>query len=189
MCRRGNNFIVPDAVVNRAANLVIIKISATHSHQSTGNSPHHVTQEAICRYLNFNHAIFGAFVFVLGLGFGLSHTHWFYAREAILLVLMIAVNEWLLRIPKAESSQKSSTLAPIFYPRHRRLIQDSGIPAGGQKVVERFVQLTKRDVGILFFVLLALAGFPQWILHLWVVVTAISLTVTAATRLRTLAGS
>ncbi len=133
--------------------------------------------------------LFGAFVFVLGLGFGLSHSHGFYAREAILLVLMIAVNEWLLRIPKAESSQEPTTLAPIFYPRHRQLVIDSGISARGQKVVESFVRLTKRDVGILFFVLLALAGFPQWILHLWVVVTAISLTVTAGARLRTLAGS
>ena len=132
--------------------------------------------------------LFGAFIFVIGLGFGLSHSHWFYAGEGIFLALMIAVNEWLLRVPKDESDLAASMLAKTLYPRHRRLIRDSGISARWEKLVGSFVQLTKRDVGILFFVLLALAGFPQWILHLWAVVTAIGLAAAVIARLRSSAG-
>jgi phosphatidylglycerophosphate synthase len=128
--------------------------------------------------------LFGAFVFVMGLGIGLSHSHWFYAAEGILLVLMIGTNEWLLRMPKGESNSETTALSESLYPRHRRLIRDSGIATRNEKLVAAFVRLTKRDVGILFFVLLALAGFPQWILHIWVIVTAIVLAVTTLARLR-----
>jgi hypothetical protein len=128
--------------------------------------------------------LFGAFVFVIGLGIGLSHTHWLYGAEGILLVLMIGMNEWLLRTPKGESNSETTALSETLYPRHRRLIRDSGIATRNEKIVGAFVRLTKRDVGILLFVLLALAGFQQWILHLWIVVTAIVLAVTTVARLR-----
>jgi hypothetical protein len=53
------------------------------------------------------------------------------------------------------------------------------------------VQLTKRDVAILFFLALAIAGFPQWILHLSLLVTAITslLSVAAMRSNRALDGS
>jgi hypothetical protein len=64
------------------------------------------------------------------------------------------------------------------------VIQHSGLLVLGEKAVWWLLQLTKRDVGILFFVLLALAGWPQWIIHSWLAVTVISLALTISARLR-----
>ena len=45
----------------------------------------------------------------------------------------------------------------------------------GEKFASWLIQLTKRDVAMLFFVFLAAIGQPAWILHLLFAVTAISL--------------
>ena len=45
----------------------------------------------------------------------------------------------------------------------------------GEKFTWWLIQLTKRDVAVLFFVFLAAIGQPAWILHLLFGVTAISL--------------
>jgi phosphatidylglycerophosphate synthase len=135
--------------------------------------------------------IFGAFFFLIGLGLGLSRSHAsaLYAGEGVLCAVMIAATEWLLRLPQTESGPESVALTGALYPRHRRLVQQSGLLFLGEGFVWWIVQLTKRDVSILFFVVLALAGLPQWILHLWATVTALNLALTGIARLRTRVGS
>ena len=50
----------------------------------------------------------------------------------------------------------------------------------GEKFASWLIQLTKRDVAVLFFVFLAAIGQPAWILHLLFGVTAISLALALA---------
>ncbi|PYJ73781.1 MAG: hypothetical protein DME75_00650 [Verrucomicrobia bacterium] len=136
--------------------------------------------------------VFAAIIFVasLGLGIGrwLSPSSQFFpwAAEGLLCAALIATNEWLLRLPGAQSHVASTVLASSLYPRHREVIQHSGLLVLGEKTVWWLLQLTKRDVGILFFVLLALAGWPQWIIHSWLAVTVISLALTISARLRSI---
>jgi hypothetical protein len=40
-------------------------------------------------------------------------------------------------------------------------------------------QLTKRDVAIFFFLVLALLNLSSWILHLWTIAAGVSLTISA----------
>ena len=70
---------------------------------------------------------------------------------------------------------KSESLGGALYPRHRELVERSGVLVFGEKFASWLIQLTKRDVAMLFFVLLAAVGQPAWILHLLLVVTAVSL--------------
>jgi hypothetical protein len=135
--------------------------------------------------------IAGSFLFLIGLGFGLYDAHRFapdsflYAAEGLLCAALIGANEWLLRRPKAEVGQESGSLTQTLYPRHRDLIQNSGLMFLGENFVRFLIQLTKRDVGILFFVCLALAGLPQWILHIWTGATIVIVSLTAIDWLRT----
>ena len=115
---------------------------------------------------------------VLGLGFGLRHAHphfgGIFLAEGIVAAALIALNEWTLArasVPEASADSLGGTL----YPRHRELVERSGLLAFGEKYASLLIQLTKRDVAILFFVLLALIGLPSLILHLLAVVTAVTL--------------
>jgi hypothetical protein len=115
---------------------------------------------------------------VLGLGFGLAHAHRvfssFYFAEGISAAALIAINEWLLaRAPVADRNAES--LGGTLYPRHRALVERSGMLSFGEKFASAVMQLTKRDVAVLFFVFLALIGLPSLILHLLFAVTAVSL--------------
>ena len=117
--------------------------------------------------------ICGALLFVVALGLGLSKSLGsFYAAEGIVLAALIAVNEWLLHRPSVEAPVVVSEAA---YPRHRRLLES----VGNSVLARAVLQLTKRDVGILLFLLLALAGFPQWILPPWLLVTLATLILSA----------
>ncbi|HXM32549.1 MAG TPA: CDP-alcohol phosphatidyltransferase family protein [Chthoniobacterales bacterium] len=114
---------------------------------------------------------------VLGLGFGLSNFHghaWFYTVEGILAALLIGANEFLLARRKPDENAPVS-LGGTLYPRHRELIERSGILRLGEKSAYWLVQLTKRDVAVLGFVFLAAIGLPSLILHLLFAVAAISL--------------
>ncbi len=131
--------------------------------------------------------IFGCFFFVIGLGFGLSSFHagahsWIYSAEGLLCAMMQGANEWMLRRPKQEVAMGTSALTQAFYPRHRQMIQDSGLSFLGEKSVWWLVQITKRDVGILLFVLLALINRAQWSLHLSAGVAAVTLTLSSVAR-------
>jgi phosphatidylglycerophosphate synthase len=121
---------------------------------------------------------------VLGLGFGLSNFHghaWFYAGEGILTALLIGANEFLLARQKPDENAAVS-LGGTLYPRHRELVERSGILRLGEKSAYWLIQLTKRDVAVLFFVFLAAIGLPALILHLQFLVTALSLVLALRSR-------
>jgi len=119
----------------------------------------------------------------LCLGLGLAGT---YAIEGFVTAGLIAANEWFLaaRHSKKETKPEISTDSP-FYPRHRDLLQHSGIGMLGEKFTYWLVQLTKRDVAMLAFVVLALLNRPVWILHLLGVTAAVSLTLAVKAGLTT----
>ena len=96
--------------------------------------------------------------------------------------MMQGANEWLLRRPKQEVELGSSVLTQALYPRHRQMIQRSGLGFLGERSVWWLVQITKRDVGILLFVFLALINQAQWILHLSAGVAAVTLTLSSVAR-------
>jgi hypothetical protein len=118
---------------------------------------------------------------VLGLGFGLRQAHprfgWFYLAEGIVAGMLIAGNEWNLarRKPAPVDEATTDSLGGALYPRHRELVERSGLLRFGEKYASLVVQLTKRDVAVLFFFFLAAVGLPSLILHLLVVVTAVTL--------------
>lgn len=96
----------------------------------------------------------------ISLGFGLGG--WF-AIAGLAAAALIALNEWLLSAPASRSEEDS---ASAIYPRHRELWKKSGIGFLGEKFTWWLVQLTKRDVAMLAFVLLGIAGRPAWIIYL-----------------------
>jgi phosphatidylglycerophosphate synthase len=120
----------------------------------------------------------------VGLGFGLSrqaslagHFGWLFAVEGLIIAGLISVNEYYLatRKPGTDEEESESLLSGALYPRHRELVERSGILVLGETFASWLIQLTKRDVAMLFFVFLAAIGLPALILHLLFTVTAISL--------------
>jgi hypothetical protein len=59
------------------------------------------------------------------------------------------------------------------------MIGHSGLLELGERFVWWLFQLTKRDVAIFFFFLLALLNESTWILHLWTIAAGASLAITA----------
>jgi 1L-myo-inositol 1-phosphate cytidylyltransferase / CDP-L-myo-inositol myo-inositolphosphotransferase len=119
-------------------------------------------------------------LFVIALGFGLHRS-----SEGIVCAVFIAANEWILRMGKSDvAGSASSELSSVLYSRHRGMIEHSGLLNLGETFVWWIVQLTKRDVAVLVFLLLALINLADWILHLWLVVAGVSLGLSgiAATR-------
>jgi hypothetical protein len=129
---------------------------------------------------------------VVGLGFGLSrqanlagHSGWFYLIEGVTAAALIGVNEFYLATRRPDADEgKSESLGGALYPRHRELVDRSGMLRLGETFAYWVIQLTKRDVALLGFVLLAVIGQPAWILHLLFAVTAISLALAWRARLR-----
>lgn len=116
----------------------------------------------------------------LGLGLGLRHAHdrfgGFFLAEGLVTASLIAVSEWLLaRGNPSATEPPADLLGGTLYPRHRNLIERSGLLRLGENFASVLVQLTKRDVGVLFFLFLAVIGFPALILHLLLVVAAVTL--------------
>jgi phosphatidylglycerophosphate synthase len=127
---------------------------------------------------------------VLGVGAGLRHAHpqfgGVYLIEGILAATLIAVSEWYLAAgtPAAPTlTPESHSLHKTLYPRHRALVERSGLLMFGENFASLLIQLTKRDMAVLFFVLLAIIGMPSLILHLVLVVTAVSLGLALKARL------
>jgi hypothetical protein len=119
----------------------------------------------------------------VGLGFGLlrqanlaGHSGWFYLIEGGLTAVLIGVNEFFLATRKPVKDQgKTEPLGGTLYPRHRELVERSGLLLLGEKAAFWLIQLTKRDVAVLFFVFLGAIGQPAIILHLLFAVTGVSL--------------
>jgi phosphatidylglycerophosphate synthase len=127
---------------------------------------------------------------VAGLGIGLSrqatlasHSGWFYLIEGGVAAALIGLNEWYLakQSPRADQGN-SGPMVEILYPRHRELVERSGMLIFGEKFASWLIQLTKRDVAVLFFVFLAAIGRPAWILHLLLAVTGVSLALALKSR-------
>jgi hypothetical protein len=66
-----------------------------------------------------------------------------------------------------------------FYARHHGMIGHSGLLHLGERFVWWLFQLTKRDMALVVFLMLALLGLAPWILHLWVTVAGASLVLSA----------
>lgn len=122
-------------------------------------------------------------IYVLALGLGLHHS-----AEGIVCAGLITANEWLLRGGRNETQIVSAMLHESFYARHHGMIGHSGLLNLGEGFVWWIFQLTKRDMAILVFLVLALFGSAVWILHLWTIVAAASLIVSAIATIRSGAG-
>jgi phosphatidylglycerophosphate synthase len=120
--------------------------------------------------------VVGNVLFAVGLGLGLQRLHggW-YATEGTLCAAAVALNEWLLARGRGDARLDSQVLDETFYPRHRAMLQRAGLLVIPEEFWTLLFQLTKRDVAIFFFLLLAIANCAQWILHLWTAVAVVSL--------------
>jgi CDP-L-myo-inositol myo-inositolphosphotransferase len=116
----------------------------------------------------------GSLIYVLALGSGLNHS-----REGVVCALLITANELLLRWGTAAKSVDSEDLHESFYARHHGMIGHSGLLDLGERFVWWLFQLTKRDVAMLFFLLLALLNLVTWILHLWTIAAGATLVISA----------
>ena len=123
-------------------------------------------------------------LYVLTLGVGLQRS-----SEGIVCAVLISANELLLRIGKSRASLFSSTFHESFYARHRTVVGHSGLLNLGEGFVWWLFQLTKRDMAILVFLLLALLGLADWILNLWTIVAGASLVLSTIAVIRAGNGS
>jgi 1L-myo-inositol 1-phosphate cytidylyltransferase / CDP-L-myo-inositol myo-inositolphosphotransferase len=118
-------------------------------------------------------------IYVLALGLGLHHS-----AEGILCAGLITANEWLLRGGKGKMSFASSILHESFYVRHHGMIGHSGLLNLGERFVWWLFQLTKRDMAVFVFLILALLGLADWILHLWTIVAGTTLVLSTIAAIR-----
>ena len=108
-------------------------------------------------------------LFILALGFGLNRL-----VEGSICASLVAANELFLRIGHSAARETSATTDAAYYPRHREMIERSGLHNLGP-LIQWIAQLTRRDVVTLLFLLLAIVDLAPWILHLWTVFAAASL--------------
>jgi 1L-myo-inositol 1-phosphate cytidylyltransferase / CDP-L-myo-inositol myo-inositolphosphotransferase len=113
-------------------------------------------------------------LYVLALGLGLHR--W---SEGIICAALITTNEWLLRYSTGGMWADSSALNDSFYARHHGMIEHSGLIGLGERFVWWLFQLTKRDMALFVFFILALLGLAHWILNLWTIVAAASVVLSA----------
>ncbi|HEU4772683.1 MAG TPA: CDP-alcohol phosphatidyltransferase family protein [Candidatus Udaeobacter sp.] len=116
----------------------------------------------------------GSLIFVLALGSGLNHF-----KEGVICALLISANELVLRWGTGAKRVDSDDFHESFYARHHGMIGHSGLLELGERFVWWLFQLTKRDVAIFFFLVLALLNLSSWILHLWTIAAGVSLTISA----------
>lgn len=112
----------------------------------------------------------GNLLMVLTLGSGLGRL-----GEGIAVALLIATNELLLAFPARSARETpADPAAAALYPRQRHLLDGGRLFFFGERFTATLLQLTKRDVALVAFLLLALAGLPAWILHSLGAVAAVS---------------
>jgi len=116
----------------------------------------------------------GSLVYVLALGTGLHHF-----KEGVVCALLIAANELVLRWGTGAKRIASEDFHESFYARHHGMIGHSGLLDLGERFVWWLFQLTKRDVAMFFFLVLALLNVSNWILHLWTIAAGTSLLISA----------
>ena len=118
-------------------------------------------------------------LYVLALGRGLHH--W---SEGVICAVLITTNEWLLKYSTGGMWADSSALTDSFYARHHGMIEHSGLIDLGERFVWWVFQLTKRDMALFVFFVLALVGHAHWILTLWTIVAAASVVLSAIAAVR-----
>jgi phosphatidylglycerophosphate synthase len=118
-------------------------------------------------------------LYVLALGWGLHHS-----SEGIVCAALITINEWLLRYSTGGMWADSSALNESFYARHHGMIEHSGLIDLGERFVWWLFQLTKRDMALFVFFILALLGHAHLILNLWIIVAAASVVLSAVAAIR-----
>ena len=123
--------------------------------------------------------LLGSLIYVVALGTGLHHF-----KEGVVCALLIMANEWLLRWGTGAKRVASEDFHESFYARHHGMIGHSGLLDMGERFVWWLFQLTKRDMALVVFLMLALLGLAQWILHLWVTVAGVSLVLSALAVIR-----
>ena len=121
----------------------------------------------------------GSLIYVLALGSGLHHF-----KEGAVCALLITANEVILRWGTAAKRVASEDFHESFYARHHGMIGHSGLLDLGERFVWWLFQLTKRDVAIFFFLVLALLNLSSWILHLWTIAAGSSLLISAVATAR-----
>jgi CDP-L-myo-inositol myo-inositolphosphotransferase len=121
----------------------------------------------------------GSLIFVLALGTGVNHLN-----EGIICAVLISANELLLRWGTGAKRVASEDFHESFYARHHGMIGHSGLLDLGERFVWWLFQLTKRDVAMLVFLLLALLNLPAWILHLWTIAAGASVAISATATAR-----
>lgn len=117
----------------------------------------------------------------LGIGLALHalpsvSVSWFYVAEGVAAAACVVLSEGIVFLRRSRRDQQR-TIAPLngaLYHRHHEFFQRSGILVFGENVAWWLVFMTKRDMAMLAFVVLALAGQPEWILHLLLGVGAIN---------------
>ena len=114
----------------------------------------------------------GSLIYVLALGSGLHHF-----KEGVVCALLITANELLLRWGTDAKRLVSEDFHESFYARHHGMIGHSGLLDLGERFVWWLFQLTKRDVAIFVFLVLALLNLATWILHLWTIAAGTSLVI------------
>jgi phosphatidylglycerophosphate synthase len=122
-------------------------------------------------------------LYVLALGLGLHRS-----SEGIVCAVLITANELLLRAGKSHTAVAPSTLHESYYARHHGMIGHSGLLHLGERFVWWLFQLTKRDMAVFVFLILALLGLADWILHLWTIVAGASLVLSAIAAIRSSIG-
>jgi hypothetical protein len=116
----------------------------------------------------------GSLIYVVALGTGLHHF-----KEGVVCGLLITANEFVLRWGTGAKRVDAEDLHESFYARHHGMIGHSGLLDLGERFVWWLFQLTKRDVAIFFFLILALLNLGGWILHLWTIAAGGSLIISA----------
>lgn len=126
-------------------------------------------------------------LFVISLGAGLN-AMWreqHLLLEGIVTGALIVASEVMMTVGASNPEQHQTEARHSgIYARHTQMLGHSGALAFAEGAVRLIVQLTKRDVAWLAFVLLAALNEPQWILHLSCAVAAVTCTLAALAIIR-----
>ena len=121
----------------------------------------------------------GSLIYVVALGSGLNRF-----KEGVVCAVLITANEVLLRWGTRAKRVDSEDFHESFYARHHGMIGHSGLLEFGERFVWWLFQLTKRDVAMFFFLILALLNVSTWILHLWTIAAGASLIISVIATIR-----
>jgi phosphatidylglycerophosphate synthase len=122
----------------------------------------------------------GNVLLALALGIGLERqapgVGWFYFTEGVAAAVLTLTSEGIvfLRRSRASTAGPTGRWNGVLYQRHHELVARSGILCIGENFAWWLVQLTKRDMAMLAFLVFAALGLAELNLHLLFVVGAIS---------------